>query len=102
MHAIADTGAMSISIMDGVDVVNKRVSPKPLTINMLDGRKVTSTHICDITIPGLPTILTGNIVPHLAIALLIGIRPLSNGGCTVTFDKDKCNVVFNGKVILRA
>jgi hypothetical protein len=100
-HAIANTGAMSIFIMDGVDVVNKRVSPEPLTINMPDGRKVKSMYICDITIPGLPTILTGHIVLHLAIALLIGIRPLCNAGCTVAFDKDKCNVVFNGKVILR-
>jgi hypothetical protein len=99
-HAIVDTGATFIFITDGIGVVNKQVSPKPLTINMPDGRKVKSMHICDITIPGLPTILTGDIIPHLAIALLIGIRPLCNAGCTVTFDKDKCNVVFNGKVIL--
>jgi hypothetical protein len=100
MHAIADTGATSIFIMDGVGVVNKRVSPKPLTINMPDSWKVKSTHICDITIPGLPTVLTGHIVPHLTIASMIGIRSLCNAGCTITFDKDKCNVVFNGKVIL--
>jgi hypothetical protein len=49
-HAIANTGATSILIMNGVDVVNKWVSHKPLTINMLDGRKVKSTHICDITV----------------------------------------------------
>jgi hypothetical protein len=72
-QAIADTGATSIFIMDGVDVVNNRISPKPLTINMPQGRKVKSTHICDITIPGLPVILTGHIVLHLTIASLIGI-----------------------------
>jgi hypothetical protein len=59
MHAIANTGATSIFIMDGVDVVNKWVSPKPLTINMSDGHKVKSAHICDITIPGLPTVSIG-------------------------------------------
>ncbi len=100
MHAITNTGATSIFIMDGIDVANKQVSLKPLTINMPYGRKVKSTYICDFTIPGLPMVLTGHIVPHLAITLLIGIRPLCNAGCTVTFDKDKCNVVFNGKVIL--
>jgi hypothetical protein len=42
-QAIADTGATSIFIMDGVGVVNKCISPKPLTINMPDGRKVKST-----------------------------------------------------------
>jgi hypothetical protein len=98
-YTIADTGATSIFIMDGVDVVNKPVSPKPLTINIPDDQKVKSTHICDITNPGLPTILMGHIVPHLAIASLISIRPLCNAGCTVTFDKNKCDVVFNGKVI---
>ena len=100
-HAIADTGATSIFVMDGVDVENKRVAIRPLTINLPDGRKVKSTHVCDIVIPGLPTVLTGHVVPHLAVASLIGIRPLCNAGCTVTFDKDKCDVEFNGTVILQ-
>jgi hypothetical protein len=100
-HAIADTGATSIFIMDGVDVVNKRPAPDPLTINLPDGRKVKSLHVCDITIPGLPLILTGHVVPHLAIASLIGIRPLCDAGCTVTFDKDKCDIIYEGNVILR-
>ncbi len=60
-----------------------------------------STHVCDITIPGLPTVLVGHVVPHLAVALLIGIRPLCKAGCTVTFDKDKWDVIHYGKVILR-
>lgn len=100
-HAIADTGATSIFVMDGVDVDNKRVAIRPLTINLPDGRKVKSTHVCDINIPGLPTVLTGHVVPHLAVASLIGIRPLCNAGCTVTFDRNKCDVVFNGNVILQ-
>jgi hypothetical protein len=100
-HAIADTGATSIFIMDGIDVVNKRITNNPLTINMPDGRKVKSTHLCDITIPGLPMILMGHIVPHLAIASLNGIELLCNKGCTVTFDMNKCDVIYNGAVILR-
>jgi hypothetical protein len=86
--------------MDGVDVVNKCISPKPLTFNMPDGHKVKSTHICDITILGLPVILTGHIVPHLAIASLIGIQPLCNAGCKVMFDKDKCDIMYEGNLIL--
>ena len=100
-HAIADTGATSIFVMDGVPVDNKRVASQPLTINLPDGRKVKSTHVCDINIPGLPTMLTGHVVPHLAVASLIGIRPLCNAGCIVTFDKNKCDVLYNDKVILR-
>jgi hypothetical protein len=31
----------------------------------------------------------------------MGIRPLCNAGCTVTFDYNKCDVIYNGNVILR-
>jgi hypothetical protein len=87
--------------MDGVDVVNRRVATNPHTINLPDGRKVKSSHVCNIVIPGLPTILSGHVVPHLAMVSLIGIRPLCNVGCTVTFDKDKCDVIYDDQVILR-
>jgi hypothetical protein len=78
--AIADTGATSIFVMEGADVKNKRPALKPLTINLPDGRQIKLTHICDIDIPGLPTTLTGHIVPHLAIASLFGIRVLCKAG----------------------
>ena len=100
-QAIADTGATSIFIMEGAKVVNKHRASKPLSINMPDGRKMKSTHICDITIPGLPYVLTGHIVPHLTVASLMGIRPLCNAKCTVTFDRDKCDVIYNGNVLLQ-
>ena len=57
-------------------------------------------HVCDIKIPGLPQILTGHIVPSLKIASLIGIRPLFKAGCKVLFDNEKCEVWYNGTVIL--
>jgi hypothetical protein len=97
-HAIADTGATSIFIMDNADVVNKKIATRPLTINLPDGRRVMSTHTCNIVIPGLPSTIVGHV---LAVASLIGIRPLCKVGCTVTFDDDKCDVIYDGKVILR-
>jgi hypothetical protein len=99
--AIPNTGATSIFIMEGVDIENKCLSLKPLTINLLDGTQVQSIHECNIHIPGLPTVLTGHIVPHLAIASLIGIRPLCKAGCTVIFDDKKCDIVYNGNIILQ-
>jgi hypothetical protein len=87
--------------MDGVDVVNRRVASKPLTVNLPDGRKVKSTHVCDITIPGLPTTLTGHIIPALKTASLIGIHPLCKVGCKVVFDDVKCDVIYKGRVILQ-
>ncbi len=79
-QAIADTGATSIFIMEGADVDNKRPATVPLTINLPDGKQILSTHVCDIQIPGLPTVLTGHIVPSLSIASLIGIRQLCKVG----------------------
>ena len=60
-HAIVDTGATAIFIMEGTPVDNKRIATKPLTINLPDGTTIKSTHCCDITIPGLPTVLMGHI-----------------------------------------
>ncbi len=98
---MADTGVTSIFVMDGVDVANRPVATKPLTVNLPDGRKVKSTHACDINIPGLPVTLTGHIIPDLKIASLIGICPLCKVGCKVIFDNKKCDVVYKGRVILR-
>jgi hypothetical protein len=99
-QAIADTGASLIVIMEGADVDNKRIAKDPLTINLLDGKKVVSTHVCDINILGLLTMMTGHILPSLKVASLIGIRPLCKAGCKVVFNNEKCEVIFNNKVIL--
>jgi hypothetical protein len=99
--AIANTGATSIFIMDGLDMVNKHVARKPLTINLPDGKQIMSTHIWDIIIPGLPTMLTGHIIPSLKVASLIGICLLCKVGCRVVLDNQKGYVIFNGDVILR-
>ncbi len=100
-HAVADTGATSIFVMNGVDVVNRRMATKPLIVNLPDGRKVRLTHVCDITIPGLPGTLTGHIIPALKTALLIGIHPLCKVGCKVVFNDVKFDVVYKGRVILQ-
>ncbi len=100
-HAIADTGATSIFIMKGTPVKNLRRTNNPITISLPDGSKVTSTHICDICIPGLPTVLTEHIVPGITIASLIGIRILCKAGCKVVFANEKCEVMYKKNIILR-
>ncbi len=113
-NAIADSGATQIFVMDGTPVinkrppthmdgtpvVNKRPTTHPLKVALADGRIIFSTHICDIKIDGLPTVLTGHIIPDLSIASLFGIRVLMEAGCAVTFDKTKCIVRYNGTIIL--
>jgi hypothetical protein len=56
--------------------------------------------MCDIIIPGLLTTLVGHIVPELSITSLFGIRVLTEVGCTVTFNIEKCIIKYNGKNIL--
>ena len=99
--AIADSGATQIFIMDGTPVKNKRTTTYPLKVALADGRQVLSTHICNVDIPGLPVTLVGHFIPDLSIASLFAIRVLTDVGCTVTFDVNKCVVYFKGYEILR-
>jgi hypothetical protein len=99
-HGIADTGATSIFVQDGVPMPNLRIAVLPLTVNLPDGRQVRSTHTCDVVVPGLPKPLTGHVIPSLAMASLFGIRPLCNAGCVVIFHKDRVEVQYKGKIIL--
>jgi hypothetical protein len=85
-EAITDSGATQIFVMDGTPVHNKQKTTCPLKVVLADGRRVMSTHMCDIIIPGLPTTLMGHIVPELSIASLFGIHVLTEAGCTVKFD----------------
>jgi hypothetical protein len=99
-EAIADSGATPIFVMDGIPIHNRQKTTCPLKVALADGRRVMSTHMCDIIIPGLPTTLVGHIVPEWSIASLFGIRVLTEAGCTVKFDIEKCVVKYNGKIIL--
>ncbi len=86
--------------MDSTPVHNKQQTTCLLKVALADGRRVMSTHMCDIIIPGLPTILTGHIVPELSIASFFGIRVHTEAGCTVKFDNKKCVVRYSGKIVL--
>jgi hypothetical protein len=60
-----------------------------------------SKYVRDVIIPGLPTVLTGHILPDMTTASLFGICILCKAGCTVVFNDDKeCQVIFNKKIIL--
>jgi hypothetical protein len=57
-------------------------------------------HMWDITIPGLPTVLTGYIMPDMTTASLFEIRVLWKAGCQALFDDDKWQVIYDFNVIL--
>ena len=100
-RTIADSGATQIFVIKGTLVVNRRPMSMPLKVALVDGRHVMSMHMCDISIAGLHTVLTGHIIPNLSIASLFGIRVLTEAGCNVTFTKGECVVRYDGNVILR-
>jgi hypothetical protein len=99
-HAIADTGATSILLTKGAPCLKKRRTSSPISAMLPDGGQIVSSHICDIRIPGLPTILTGHIMPDMTTASLFGIRILCKAGCKVIFDDEKCQVFYNNTDIL--
>jgi hypothetical protein len=98
--AIADTGATSLFLTKGAPCLNKRCATTPILVTPPDGRKIFSSHTCDVAIPGLPTVLTGHIMPDMTIASLLGIQILCKAGCKVVFDDKNFQVIFEDKVIL--
>jgi hypothetical protein len=80
-------------------VINKQIMTNPLKVSLADGWQVTSMHMWDIYIDGLPFPIMGHIIPELTIASLFGIRVLTDVGCKVTFSKHSVVVTHNGKVI---
>jgi hypothetical protein len=99
-QGIADMGATSVFVKEGVPVPNKQPATNPLTVDLPDGCKVQLTHTCNVVAPRLLRPLVGHIVPNLAIASLFSIHPLCNAGCIVAFDKDKCDIWYDDKIIL--
>jgi hypothetical protein len=99
-HAIADTGATSLFLTKGAPCLNKQCTQTPISVTLPDGCKITSSHICDVRIPGLPTVLTGRIMPEMTTASLFGIRILCKAGCKVVFDEEKCQVFYKNNIIL--
>jgi hypothetical protein len=75
-HIIANTGATLVFVMEGTPYKNKRLTENPITILLPDGKKVTTMHICDTTILGLPCTLMGHIDPEMKMVSLLGIRVL--------------------------
>jgi hypothetical protein len=100
-NAIADLGTTQIFVMDGTPIINKHRMTFPLKVSLADGHKVTSTHMCDVKISGLPVTLMGHIIPELSVASLFGIRVLMAAECEVRFDNLKCTVWYNNRIILQ-
>jgi hypothetical protein len=99
--AIADSDATQIIVMDGTPIINKHRKTCPLKVSLANGRKVTSTHMCDLNINGLLVTLTCHIILESSVASLFGIRFLTAAGCKVRFANLTCTVWYNNRIILQ-
>jgi hypothetical protein len=100
MDAIANSDTTQIFVMENTPVVKKRITCSPLKVALANGRNVFSTHECNVHIVGLPTVLTGHIIPDLSIMSLFRIQVLTEVGCEVHLNKHKCTVRYDNKIIL--
>ncbi len=98
--AVADMSIASFFLTKGAPSSNKQIATNPISVTLPDGHTIMSMHICNVKIPGLPTVLTGHILPDMTKASLFGICILCKAGCTVVIYSKKCQVIFNKKVIL--
>ena len=81
-------------------MTNKAEAIDPLSINLPDGEKLTSTHTCEVDVPALPRgARRAHIVPGLAHSSLISLRVLCAEGCEVEMDNNHCYIKYEGKVI---
>ncbi len=89
--AVANTGVTLLFLTKGALCQNKQRAVNPIMVTM---------HICNITIPGLPMVLTGHIMPDMTTTSLFRIRFFCKAGCQVLFNNDTCQVIYEGNVIL--
>lgn len=97
---VGDSGATSHFVLPGTPVINVRKAVDPLVIYMPDGKKIQSTHTCELDVPNLPEAARqAHIVPGLAHTSLISIKILCDAGCRVVFEKAYCRVYYQHKIV---
>ena len=100
--AILDSGATSHFLVVDAPADDVTVATNPISVRQPDGAKVQSSHTCNLKIPLLPKkARLAHIIPGLASHSLLSVVRLCNCGCTVTFTKINCVVMYRGKVILQ-
>ena len=98
--AIADAGATAHFLLPGAPVTNVQPTLYPLTINLLDGGMIKSTHTCLLDMPWIPfKARIEHIVLGLVHTSLVSISTLCDAECKVGYNDDTCDVYFNRKKV---
>ena len=99
--AISDSGATAHFLVEGAPAVNITPAKNPLSILLPNGKRIKSTHTCNLDIPWLPAHMTeAHIVPGLSHLSLISTRKFCDAGCRVVFDQSECRVYKDGILVL--
>ncbi len=99
--AILGLGATSHFLTSSVPATNILPTAVPIIACLPNGNQVHSTHTCTLNIPSLPPgARAAHIIPGLALHLLVSIVTMCNAGCTVTFSKIGCTIVYCGRTIV--
>jgi hypothetical protein len=98
--AILDSGAMSHFLTTSAPATNILPTAVPIIAHHLNGNQVHSTH-STLDIPSLlPCARVAHIIPGLASHSLLSIVKMCNVGCTTTFSKIGCTIVYRGMTII--
>ena len=96
---IADSGATGHFLQPGAPAINIKRANNPISTSQPDGKKLVSTHECEIDNPNLPKAARkAHIVPGLAHTSLVLVKMLIDAGCFVTYGKNVI-VYHNEKVV---
>jgi hypothetical protein len=94
-------GATSHFLTTSMLATNILPTAVPIIACLPNGDQVHSTHTCTLDIPLLPPgARTAHIIPGLAFHLLLSIVTMCNMGCTVSFSKIGCIIVYSGRMIV--
>ena len=102
-YTLADTGTSGHFILEHAQhVINRQCNTNSISVMLLDGAILWSTHTCNLHITGLSSLAThAHIVPSLAHSSLISISTLCNDGCTATFTDKFCSIWYNNCLVLQ-
>ena len=82
-EGITDAGATGKFHIKGAPVISKKITTDPISITLLDGEKLTSTHKCELNLPDLPPVARET--------------TLCDTGCRVTYDNEAVTVFLQNQ-----
>jgi hypothetical protein len=96
-----DSGCTSNFLSAAAPCSNKQAAHVPINVNMPNGTKIQSSHICNLLLTYLPPqARQAHILPGLVHNSLISVGQLCDNDCSLTFTQDQVTVSKNGKHLM--